>query len=146
MLNQTAEYGMRAVVHLAALGPGERMRAGQLARETGIPANYLSKILHQLAASGILESHLGRNGGFNLARTAESISMASVVAPLDSLGRFGTCVLGRPVCSDRSACTAHSRWKPLASALVHFLETTSVADVMPGRARRRSESSGAPVR
>lgn len=138
MLNQTAEYGMRAVVRLAGLESGERMQASQLARAIGVPANYLSKILHQLAAKGILDSQRGRNGGFRLASPPDRISMASVVDPLDALGRFRSCVLGNPVCSDRTACAAHRRWEPLASALLGFLETTTVAEVMAVSARPRA--------
>ena len=136
MLNQTAEYGMRAAVHLAGLEPGNRMRAAEIAEAIGVPANYLSKILHQLAAAGILESRRGRAGGFRLAVPADRLSLAKVVSPLDALERYRVCVLGSLVCSDRTACAAHDRWKPLASSLMEFLKRTTVADLLPPTPRR----------
>jgi len=127
MLNQTAEYALRVVVHLAGLPAGESARAAALASELDIPANYLSKILHQLAAEGILESRRGRAGGFRLAVAASRLRVATVVAPFDDLARSRVCVLGQVVCSDSTACEAHRQWKPIAEKMKEFFERTTVA-------------------
>lgn len=151
MLTQTAEYALRVVIHLAGLAPEGSARAGELAAELDIPANYLSKILHHLAAEGILTSQRGRHGGFRLARPASRLRVAAVVAPFDDLERFRSCLLGATVCSERTACEAHQRWKPLAAGMLGFLERTTVDEMVresPAavgrrrRARLRVPSSG----
>ncbi len=129
MLSQTAEYAMRAAVHLASLPPDSGAFAGDVARELGVPVNYLSKILHQLAAAGILLSRRGRHGGFQLAVPAAELTLADIVAPFDDVDEFRECLLGRPRCTDRNACPAHARWKPIATAVLDFLQTTTVADL-----------------
>lgn len=131
MLNQTAEYALRVVVHLAELPPNESARAATLAATLDVPANYLSKILHQLATEGILRSRRGRNGGFRLARPAVRLSLARVIAPFDTIGHR-RCVLGRPSCKDADPCQAHAKWRPVSTSLTEFLTRTTVADLLPG--------------
>ncbi len=132
MLNQSAEYALRVVVHLAGLQPERASRAAELAEELGIPANYLSKVLHQLAAEGILSSRRGRGGGFRLARPAARLRLADVIAPFDDLGSQKTCVLGQSVCSDGRPCKAHHLWRPLSASISSFLAKTTVADLERG--------------
>lgn len=138
MLNQTAEYALCAVVHLAGLAPDAQVRASELARALDVPANYLSKILHQLTAAGVLESRRGRNGGFKLARRAERVTLERVVRPFGMAAARATCVLGQRVCSDRTACAAHERWKPISESMNAFLRETTVAQLVPADERGRA--------
>lgn len=137
MLNQTAEYALRTAVLLA-----ERQRAGsvpaiELAAALHIPANYLSKILHQLAKVGVLSSQRGRTGGFQLARDAGKISLAEVVRPFDEVGARRSCLLGRPACSDRSPCEAHGMWKDVSARVSSFFHETTLAAMVDASGPRR---------
>jgi DNA-binding IscR family transcriptional regulator len=49
MLSQTTEYAVRAILHIALRGDGVSVRANELAAQIGVPSNYLSKTLYQLA-------------------------------------------------------------------------------------------------
>lgn len=130
MVSRTEEYALRAAVCLAKHYGGGTVRAGDMARETGIPGNYLSKILHQLARAGVVTSERGRAGGFQLAARPEELSLASVVAPFEPQVERTRCLLGRPECSDERPCGAHGRWKHIKEATLQFLEGTTVADVL----------------
>ena len=47
--------------------------------------------------------------------------------------RFGSegrvCLLGKPVCSDHSACAAHTKWKTVSERNADFFRDTTVADL-----------------
>jgi Rrf2 family protein len=137
MLSQTSQYALRTVLHLARLPRGERGAAPELARAVGVPANYLSKALHQLARAGVVASTRGKGGGFVLARPAGRISLAEVVAPFQAVGER-TCLLGRPSCSDARPCPAHAHWKRVAEQVADFFARTTVADLLelPADGRR----------
>jgi Rrf2 family protein len=152
MLNQSAEYALRVVVQLADLPPEGSSRASELAKVLRVPANYLSKILHQLAVAGILTSRRGRSGGFRLARAPDQLPLAEVIAAFDDVGSERSCLLGQSVCSDRRPCKAHHVWQPLAASISDFLAQTTVADLQvrevvaagnPARARRRTRKVSA---
>ena len=129
MLSQTSQYAVRTVLHLAGLPRGERAAAVDLARSGGIPGNYLSKTLHQLARAGIVAGTRGKGGGFVLARPAHRISLAQVVAPFQEVGERA-CLLGRPTCSDARPCPAHAHWKRVAEQVASFFSRTTVADLL----------------
>jgi Rrf2 family protein len=136
VLSQTAEYALRAVLALADESQGQPLGAAHLANVLGIPQNYLSKTLHQLARAGVLESNRGKLGGFRLAREASRITLLEVVSPFDDVSSRRACLLGRPVCSDQSACAAHARWKDVSERTATFFRETTLADLAKGVKRR----------
>ncbi len=131
VLSQTAEYALRAVLLLAAQDDPEPARVNVLAARLAIPANYLSKTLSQLARAGVLTSTRGKRGGFRLARPPARIHLDEIVEPFEDVGRRH-CLLGRSVCSDRTACTAHASWKDVAETMALFFRNTTVADIVKG--------------
>ena len=137
MLSQTAEYALRTVLFLGDHQDRTLVRVGELAETLGIPRNYLSKTLHQLARAGVLASSRGKLGGFRLARPADRISLAEVIAPFDGPTAARTCLLGRAVCSDQCPCAAHARWKGVSARVSDFFRETTVAELLGSRSIRR---------
>lgn len=132
MLSSTAEYALKAVLHLAEHGEGRHVRVGEIADAVGVPRNYLSKILHELARDGTLSSSRGKHGGFRLAVPPARLSLLLVVGRFDRISERRSCLLGNPQCSDRHACALHWRWKSLSEQLTAFFRETTVADLLSG--------------
>ena len=130
MLSGTAEYALRAVVHIAQQPHGDPVRAVDLADAVDVPRNYLGKILHELARAGILTSTRGKNGGFRLAVPAEKLQLLQVVAPFDRVSESRRCILGRRECSDSDPCPAHGKWKAASEEISRFFQSTTIADVL----------------
>ena len=138
MLSQTAEYALRAVLYVAEHAAGRPVRVAEMADALRIPRNYLSKILHQLARTGVLVSLRGKSGGFQLGVPADRLALSAVVTPFDRIEERRRCLLGRPQCSDRTACAAHVRWKDVAAAVADFFRDTTVADLLGNGAAVRT--------
>ena len=136
MISKTEGYALKAVVYMAMQGGEEPCTVQEIARGTGIPANYLSKILHRLGQHGIAASERGRHGGFRLAREADAVTLADVIEPFGTLGERQRCLLGRRECSDENPCGAHERWKRVRATTSAFFADTSIADVLDGDAKR----------
>jgi len=81
-LSARSDYALRAVIELAAAGPGH-VTADQLARAQAIPGKFLEAILTQLRRAGLVRSQRGPEGGFWLARPAGEISLADVIRAID---------------------------------------------------------------
>lgn len=129
LLSQTSRYALRAALHLAQAGPERPVPAEEIARALGVPRNYLSKTLHQLARAGVLESVRGPGGGFRLAAPTRTLSLQRIVAPVEPDLGARCCLLGRPTCSDARPCAVHARWRELADRIDAFLGGTSLADL-----------------
>lgn len=130
MISQTAEYALRAVLYLAQHGDERPVRVGEMAESLRIPRNYLSKILHQLTRHDVLVSLRGKAGGFRLAGSPDELPLSTIITPFDRVDERRRCLLGRPQCSDRTACAAHTRWKEVADTVAEFFRETTVADLL----------------
>ncbi|HWP39157.1 MAG TPA: Rrf2 family transcriptional regulator [Gemmatimonadales bacterium] len=134
MLSSTSEYALKAVLYLAGHDAAAPVRVGEIAEALHIPRNYLAKILHELARSGVLMSARGKLGGFRLARPPEHISLLDIVSHFDRIEGRRLCLLGRRACTDRHPCPAHSRWKAVSEQTAAFFRETNVADLLKGPA------------
>jgi Rrf2 family nitric oxide-sensitive transcriptional repressor len=88
MFSQTLEYALRAMAQLASEGPGSATTQS-LAKSTGVPAAYLSKVLQTLRVGGLVKCRRGVGGGVRLARAAKQISLLDVINAVDPLDRNG---------------------------------------------------------
>ena len=82
-LSKQTEYGLRAVVQLARMGPRAYIQSRDLAKDEGLPAKFLEAILLTLRRGGFLESKVGREGGYRLSRPPREIVVGELVRQLE---------------------------------------------------------------
>jgi Rrf2 family nitric oxide-sensitive transcriptional repressor len=92
VISQTSKYAL-SILGCLAENRGERLRSEDIARNTGIPANYLSKILNQLRKQGVVEAEKGWGGGFKLREDAAKRSISEVLQIFDGAGAEHPCPL-----------------------------------------------------
>src|SRR5215204_1508023 len=73
------EYALHAVFDLALQTPGEPVRIADIARRQQIPQKFLELILAGLKQGGFVESRRGAEGGYLLAKPADSITVGEVI-------------------------------------------------------------------
>jgi len=84
------ESSLHLCVLLAAV-PGEAIPAAQLADFHLLAPAATAKVLQQLAGAGVIDARPGRTGGYALARPAEHITVAEIVAATSSTGPVFRC-------------------------------------------------------
>ena len=112
-LSVKSDYAARAVLGLARHWPdGGARRAEELAREQGVPSNYLVQILIELKANRIVKSQRGKEGGYLLARPPAEISFGDILRAVHGQ------VFDSPAIGD-GKCPPELRgaWKKLQKAL-----------------------------
>ena len=130
MLNQSAEYALRAALLMAHNGADEAWKASAIAAALGVPANYLSKVMHVLARAGVFTSVRGPSGGYTLAEPPARIRLVRVVEPFQQLDPGTTCLMGDRPCDHAQPCVAHQRWSRHKDAFSDFLHNTTLADML----------------
>lgn len=133
MLSQTVEYGLRAMIHLAALAPDQSVNSETIAERTKVPKGYLSKILRDLVVAELITSQRGPNGGFMLARAAKSISMLDVINAVDPIARIRRCPLGNPAHTD--LCPLHRRLDDAIATIEEQFGVTSIEEIVTTQTR-----------
>ena len=127
-ITKQTDYGIVLLTHLAA--SAERQYAApELATETRMPLPMVSKILKLLARDGLLSSHRGVKGGYSLARPAEEISMAEIIAALEGPIAITECVSVESDCSHEALCPVRSNWQRINQAVRSALEGISLAEM-----------------
>ncbi len=144
LFSQTVEYAMRAMVHLAAIAPGEAMTSEVLAKRTQVPRGYLSKVMRDLVLAELVHSQRGPNGGFVLALTPSRITMLDVVNAVDPLHRITQCPLGNP--AHVSLCPLHRRLDDAIGSIESEFRHTSLADVLESRPERTCRALTASIK
>ena len=85
-LSKRTEYGVRAIVQLARHWPRTFIQSRDLAQQEKLPNKFLESILLALRRGGFLESKIGREGGYRLARPPREIRVGDIIRRLE--GRF----------------------------------------------------------
>ena len=83
MFSTKAEYGVRVMAHLAKSDGDHPISLGSIADAEGLPLAYLEHLVQRLRKAELVESRRGAHGGYTLARAADEITMAEVVAALE---------------------------------------------------------------
>ena len=78
------EYALQALFDLATQTPGEPIKIADIARRQKIPQKFLELILAGLKQGGFVESRRGAEGGYLLARPADSITVGQVLRFMES--------------------------------------------------------------
>lgn len=95
MISRTAEYALRALVHMASVYNEQPLETvEQIAAVTKVPVGYLAKVLQSLTRAGLLISQRGIGGGFRLAKAPGETSVYEVIQAVDPIPRILVCPLG----------------------------------------------------
>ncbi len=129
MLTQTARYALNILGCLAGR-VGTRTPGPEIARETGVPGNYLSKILNQLRKHGIVSAEKGWGGGFELRPESLGRPISDIVSIIEGSERNGGgCLFGLPHCNRDRPCPLHVYWEQIQLINQEMLFNVRVGDL-----------------
>src|SRR5205085_725611 len=118
------EYALQAIFDLASQRPGEPVRIADIAGRQKIPQKFLELILASLKQAGFVESRRGAEGGYLLARPADSLTVGEVLRFVE--GTHTT--KGR---AKRKGETPFSdMWQRVDEAVSDVIDRTTFADLL----------------
>jgi Rrf2 family protein len=81
-LTAPEEYGLRCILQIARHGPSGAVTIAELAQGEALTPAYVAKLLRILRKANLVESIRGQKGGYQLARSADQISVSDVLIAL----------------------------------------------------------------
>src|SRR5208282_3024727 len=106
---------------------------------------YLEQLFGKLRRAGLVTALRGPGGGYRLARPANQVPIAAIVAAVDEQIRATRCDVGEAGCMagagpDGTAgrCQTHDLWFELGRQIRLFLEGVTLADVVDGQVAGRA--------
>jgi len=127
------DYASRALLSLA-LGADLSVPTSvrDLAERTGLPQPYLEQILLILKGVGLVRSKRGVGGGYVLAREAQNITLAEIVAAVD--GPIVAGDFGEPhrdgACDHEGQCVLLGVWADVGNHMREHLSSFTLADMV----------------
>lgn len=137
-ISRKIEYGLRAMLFLAALPPGEVVPFREIARRMGVPGDFLAKILKKLASGELVLATRGAKGGYALARPPAQISFLEVIEAVEGPVTVNVCTDSHRGCSFSPACTMLAVWKEGQEKMLEVYRDTKLDKLaMRGLGARR---------
>lgn len=133
MLSAACKDAIRAMIYISNLSQkkeytGKFISIHKVAKDLGISFYFLSKNLQKLVKAGLLESHRGPTGGVKLAKEPAEIKLIDIIAVIDGMDFFYTCILGFEECSDENPCTVHNLWATKRQEIYELFNNTTLKD------------------
>jgi len=135
MLTAKGKYGLKALVHLATLQPGETTQAMEIAEAHNIPKKFLDAILGDLRNAGIVFSKKGPGGGYMLARAPSDIKIGQVIRTIDGPLAPIACASRTAYqpcrdCKNVKTCTVRLMMTKVRDTLSDVLDRLTLADMV----------------
>ncbi len=128
-ISSRCEYGLRAMVYLAARGDERPVPLPEIAAEEGIPAPFLERILARLREGGLVKATRGVTGGYQLARESAAIAVGDIVTALEGPLSLVGCVPDEEACARAESCASRVVWRRLDTAISGALNGITLEDL-----------------
>ncbi|MBL8209517.1 MAG: Rrf2 family transcriptional regulator [Bryobacterales bacterium] len=133
-LSAQEEYGLRCLLHMARLEPGQSLSIPEISKAEGLSIPNVAKLMRLLRLGGLVVSVRGQAGGYTLARTPEEVSVSSVMDVLG--GRFFSAKFCErhagleKVCSHTNDCAIRVVWTTIQDVLDSVLKNITLRDLL----------------
>lgn len=145
-LNTRGRYAVMAIADLArATAECSSVPLSAISDRQMISLAYLEQLFGKLRRAGLIESERGRAGGYRLARPAQTITIADVMAAVAENTDMTRCGIdaGSP-CVGGKRCITHGLWEALGDHIDQFLSSVTLQQVIDGDVGRRLSPVFAP--
>lgn len=128
-----AEYGVRLMMMLGRQYGDGPLPLSKAAEAEDLPLPYLEQLVSSLRKDGLVVSHRGVRGGYELSRPPEQITMGEVLRSLDGPIMPMVCATEHTAdmtCFRGDFCSAQMLWLKIRDAVVQVLDSTKLSDLL----------------
>ena len=131
-ISQKCQYAVRALLELAKRYGQPPVRSGEIAAQQVIPPRFLENILNELKTAGLVESHRGAKGGFQLACPPQQLTVGRVIrlieGPFDPVRCTGD--QDNTSCPLRDGCALIDLWSEAKEAIEKVYDSVTFQDLV----------------
>ena len=140
-ISTRSDYAVRALLspapHQADWKTSRPTSVKEIAERTGLPQPYLEQILLAVKGAGIVRSKRGIGGGYNLTRSPDEITVASIIAAVEGplvtpLGKHDHC---------EGHCVLQEVWIAAAEERRSILERVTIGELIKRTRQGHPEKS-----
>ena len=126
-LTSFTDYGLRALIFMAALPQGKMTNITEVTETYGVSRNHMVKIINQLSRAGYVSAVRGKNGGIRLGKPASEIVIGQVVRDMEPL-QLVNC--HSDFCHITPACRLKQALHDAVQSFLAVLDSYTLADLV----------------
>ena len=130
-LSTRGKYALYAMVYLAQKaeeGPQPLREIAQL----GLPEQYLEQLLGSLRKAGLVTTVRGAQGGYQLAKAPEDISVGHIIEAMEGPLNLSECATDG-VCPRGGDCPSRKVWEYLTDSINNLLYSISLKSMLESK-------------
>lgn len=128
-LTKRTDYAFLAIQHLLTAPSGEYLSAREIATRHKIPPALMAKLMQRLARKGLVTSHHGIKGGYQIARPASEITLWEIIEALEGPLR-PTCDHATSAdCVESGTCDGRRPVRAVQRKIAEILGRTTLHDL-----------------
>lgn len=137
-LSTKGKYGLYAMFYLAQ-HEGSGPQPLKAVAEIGVPEDYLEQLLGNLRRAGLVTTVRGAQGGYQLARAPEDITVGDIIDATEGPLSISECISDEGCCHRSGECRTRRVWEYLSNSINGLLQSISLRDML------EQESFGVPT-
>ena len=129
-LSTRGKYGLYAMTYLAQ-HEGEGPQSLKNIAELGLPDPYLEQLLGSLRRAGLVKTFRGAQGGYQLSRSPDEITVKHIIEAMEGPLNFSECV-GEPedACPRGGQCPTKGLWEYLTDQINQLFNSITLTDMV----------------
>lgn len=123
-LSTKGRYAVTAMMDIAIHDPDGPVTLADISHCQSISLSYLEQLFAKLRKENLVRGVRGPGGGYRLARPADKITIAEIIAAVDE--KVDATCGGESRCSEEQTCLTHELWCGLSKKIYTFLDSITL--------------------
>ena len=128
-INKLTDYGIVVMTEMATSNMNKIHTARGISESTNIPLPTVTRLLKTLSSNDLLDSQRGSQGGYNLAKPSDKISIANIIEIFEGPISLTECSTNSCECSYESNCSVEEPWQKINDTVKNALESISLNEM-----------------
>ena len=131
MISSRGRYALRAMLDMAEHGGGEWLRLSDIAQRQQLSKKYLESIMASLSRAELVESAVGKAGGYRLTRSPEDYPGGEILRAVEgNLSPIACQSEDGSGCGASCDCDARLFWQGLEDQINSYVDNHTLAQFM----------------
>ncbi|MFB2538981.1 MULTISPECIES: Rrf2 family transcriptional regulator [unclassified Acinetobacter] len=128
-LTTRGRYTVTAMLDLALRPADQTITLSEIAARQTISIAYLEQLFSKLKRNQLVTSVRGANGGYKLARSADTITVLEIIEAVNESVDATRCD-HQGNCQNGAMCLTHDLWHGLSAHIENYLSSITLADLI----------------
>ena len=136
-LSTKGKYGLYAMFYLAQ-HEGSGPQPLKAVAEIGVPEDYLEQLLGNLRRAGLVTTVRGAQGGYQLAKAPEHITVGDIIDATEGPLSISECISDEGCCHRSGECRTRRVWEYLSNSINRLLYSITLQDMLESKEMNES--------